>query len=325
LLQAVGQRLAAGQQVLLFLNRRGYAPTLQCHDCGWVAGCKACDARLTVHRRRGLLRCHHCGASQRLPVRCDHCNSDQLTTSGLGTEQAEDSLRRQFPDAEIYRVDSDSMSGRDAMSALVAQINQGRPCILLGTQMLAKGHHFPAVTLVGVIDADALLFSADFRGEERMAQLLTQVAGRAGRAGAPGQVILQSHYPDHPMLQALLGSSYGEQARELLIQRGATGMPPAGQLVILRSDCADGDHGEKFLQQLRNSVEPALPAGTTLIGPLPAPMQRRAGMFRAQLLLRAPDRRSARTAAAMLVAAAEQLPARQRLKWSIDIDPQDMF
>jgi primosomal protein N' (replication factor Y) len=325
LLQAMLEKLQLGQQVLLFLNRRGYAPTLRCHDCGWIAECHACDARLTVHRRQSRLRCHHCGGGSPLVRQCPQCHSTRLQAAGLGTEQTEDALRARFGQWRIHRVDSDSMQGRDAMHTLVEDINKGEPCILLGTQMLTKGHHFPGVSLVAVIDADALLFSADFRGEERMAQLLTQVAGRAGRAEIPGMVILQTHYPDHPAMLAMLHWSYADQARALLTRRIESGMPPAGHLAVLRTDCANAEYGEQFLQTLRERSAKDLPAGARLIGPLPSPMQRRAGKYRCQLLLCAPSRKIAQAAARRLVVIAEELPARNGLGWSIDIDPQDLF
>jgi primosomal protein N' (replication factor Y) len=325
LLTALEETLRRGQQVLLFLNRRGYAPTLQCHDCGWIAECPACDARLTIHRRKRRLRCHHCGGANPLPEQCPGCHSGRLMSAGLGTEQTEEFLLSRFDNWPIHRVDSDSMQGREAMQSLVDEINRGEPCILLGTQMLTKGHHFPGVALVAVIDADTLLFSADFRGEERMAQLLTQVAGRAGRAGHPGVVLLQTHYPDHPALVAMISQSYSEQAMKLLELRRESGMPPAGFLVVLRTDCPDADNGERFLQDLRQRCATQLPTGTRLIGPLPSPMQRRAGKYRAQLLLAAASRKGARAAAHMLVANAEQLPARRGLNWTIDVDPQDLF
>jgi primosomal protein N' (replication factor Y) len=325
LVTAIEQKLQAGQQVLLFINRRGYAPTLQCHDCGWVAECRDCDARLTVHRRQHQLRCHHCGASHGMPRQCPHCHSSGLLTTGLGTEQIEDFLQQRFARWPIFRVDSDSMQGRHAMQELVAEINRDRPCILLGTQMLTKGHHFPAVALVAVIDADAMLFSADFRGEERMAQLLTQVAGRAGRADLPGEVVLQTHYPDHPALQAMISVDYATQARAILARRRSAGMPPFGQLVVLRTDCSKPGYGEEFLQALRTSAGPGLPGDVGLIGPLPSPMQRRAGKFRCQLVLIAPGRPAAQAAAGLLVNLAESQPARHGLKWTIDIDPQDVF
>ena len=322
---AIEDTLAKGQQALLFLNRRGYAPTVQCHDCGWIAECSACDARLTLHRRQRRLRCHHCAASQPLPSHCPHCRSEQLLSMGLGTEKAEEYLRQRFPGTPTYRVDSDTMQGRESMQSLVDQVNEGQPCILLGTQMLTKGHHFPAVSLVGVVDMDGLLFSTDFRGEERCAQLLTQVAGRAGRAGTQGTVLLQTHHPDHPSLQAILKQDYHQQARDMLTARRDAGLPPSGQLLILRSDCHDGDYGEQFLRDLRRQSQEHLPQGVALIGPLPAPMQRRAGRFRSQLLVHTAERRLSHQAARVLVTQAQLLPARKGLNWSLDVDPQDMF
>ena len=325
LIEAVRRALNDKQQVLLFLNRRGYAPTLQCHDCGWIAECDACDARLTVHRRRRRLRCHHCSAARPLPPACPVCLGANLLTAGLGTEQTEDFLRREFTRWPVFRVDSDSTRGPGAMQAMVDEIHRGEPGILLGTQMLAKGHHFPAVNLVAVIDTDAMLFSPDFRGEERMAQLLTQVAGRAGRDKRPGRVLLQTHHPDHPLLQGLLTRDYAELAREMLQKRIEGGMPPAGQLVIVRTDCSDADRGEEFLQRLRSAASPRLPSGCALIGPLPSPMQRRAGKFRSQLVMTAPGRGAGQAATRALVQAAEQVPVRGDLKWSIDVDPSDVF
>ena len=325
LLADLEKTLASGQQALLFLNRRGYAPTLQCHDCGWIAQCRHCDARLTLHRRRRQMRCHHCSAIQSVPRNCPECRGEQLLNLGLGTEQSEYYLRQQFPQYPIYRVDSDTMVGRDAMQSLVTQINRGEPCILLGTQMLTKGHHFPGVSLVAVIDMDAMLFSTDFRGEERSAQLLTQVAGRAGREGNAGKVILQSHHPDHPSLQAMLHSDYHQQATAMLADRSQRGLPPNGYLLLIRSDCKDGDYGEQFLRDLRAASESALPTGVTLIGPLPAPMQRRAGLFRSQLLLQASSRAAAQQAARVLVQGADLARPRHGLNWSIDVDPQDLF
>ena len=325
LVAAVEEALAAGEQVLLFLNRRGYAPSLQCHDCGWVAQCKACDARLTVHRRQRQLRCHHCGATTGLPARCGDCQSSHLLTYGLGTEQAEDFLAGRFAKWPIERVDSDSMQSRTAMSELVERVNTGRPCILLGTQMLTKGHHFTGVGLVGVIDADALMFSPDFRGEERMAQLLTQVAGRAGRGTTAGRVLLQTHHPDHPALQAMLTESYHDRARALLSQREATGMPPFGHLLVLRCDSVNAQAGEAFLSNVRRLAAPALPQGLSLLGPFPSAMPRRAGRYRLQLLARADSRSAIQQAAQELVWHAQQQKSSGNLKWSIDIDPLEIL
>jgi primosomal protein N' (replication factor Y) len=217
------------------------------------------------------------------------------------------------------------MQGQSAMRDLVARLQGGEPCILLGTQMLTKGHHFPGISLVAVIDADAMLFSTDFRGEERMAQLLTQVAGRAGRNRLPGSVLLQTHYPDHPAVQSILTESYSERARALLIQRQAMALPPAGQLILVRSDCPDAATAEQFLQNLRDLLEPRLPAHCRLIGPLPSPMQRRAGRFRYQLVVSAPDRASAQRAASQITGHGDAIPARRGLNWSLDVDPQEIF
>lgn len=256
----------------------------------------------------------------KLPRDCPECHGSALLTSGLGTQQADEFLRTLFPGVPLHRVDSDSMRAKGAMSNLVTQMQNANPCILLGTQMLTKGHHFPGVNLVAVIDADAALFSADFRGEERMAQLLTQVAGRAGRAGEPGKVLLQTHYPDHPTLQSILTKSYADHARSILADRLALGMPPASSMALIRTDAKDAATGELFLEKLRQQSTADLPAGTRLIGPLPAPMQRRAGLFRSQLLLMANNRQDAQLAARALVTTADKLPARG-LKWTIDIDP----
>ena len=324
LLSHISENLAAGEQVLLFLNRRGYAPTLQCHHCGFVAGCAHCDARLTLHRKAAQLRCHHCGWSARLYRECPECQSRQLMISGLGTEQVEETLLARFPAVSTYRVDRDSMQRRGAMDAVFEAVSSGAPCILLGTQMLTKGHHFPEVTLVGLVDVDAALFSSDFRGPERLGQLLTQVSGRAGRENKPGRVVLQTHYPDHPLLQTLLRDGYGKFARNLLEQRRAVGMPPFGHLLLLRAEAGQAQDAQSFLDQVRDGYAGAREPGVTCIGPLPAPMPRRKNRFRSQLLVVANTRALARRSARQLVYLAEALPAGKALRWSLDVDPQDL-
>ncbi len=325
MLAAMREHIAAGNQVLLFLNRRGYAPSLQCHDCGYVAGCSHCDARLTLHRKAGRLRCHHCGWSTPALNQCPECRSSQLMATGLGTERVEETLLQEFPTVPLYRVDRDSMSRKGAMDAVFEAVSLGEPCILLGTQMLTKGHHFPNVTLVGLIDVDAALFSGDFRGPERMGQLLTQVSGRAGREHKPGKVLLQTHYPDHPLLLTLLSQGYGSFARSLLEQRQQTAMPPRGNLLMLRAEAGQASAGEKFLQQLRSHYERIGKGQGQCIGPLPAPMQRRQGRFRWQLLVHSRNRKAAQACADDLVAIADTLPTAKRLRWSIDVDPQEMI
>lgn len=311
------------KQALLFLNRRGYAPTLQCHQCGWVAGCEHCDARMTVHLRKRLLQCHHCAARRSLPGQCPDCQSTALMAHGLGTEQTESYLSSVMK-CPVHRIDSDAMRGPEAMQSLLDIANQQEPCVILGTQMLTKGHHFPAVQLVGVIDADALMYSADFRGEERMAQLLTQVSGRAGRESGGGRVIVQTHYPEEPLFASLASTDYSDLSLPLLERRQAQGLPPFGQLCLLRADAKDEVAAERFLRELRDQALPGLPADSQLIGPLPSAMSRRAGRFRWQLWCLAKDRKAARLAGQHLVLIAESRKQHRDLNWFIDVDPQEV-
>lgn len=313
-----------GRQALLFLNRRGFAPTLQCHDCGWVAGCDHCDARLTVHMRKRCLRCHHCAAQRALPPQCPDCGSRSLLTHGLGTEQTEEFLNTVLR-CPVHRVDSDAMRGVDAMQSLLEVAQSETPCVILGTQMLTKGHHFPAVQLVGVIDADALLYSADFRGEERMAQLVVQVAGRAGRESAGGKVLIQTHYPDDTLFELLRDGHFEAITSSLLEKRRSSGLPPFGQLMLLRSDARNEQEGEAFLRAVKRESQQYLPKDCQLIGPLPSAMPRRAGRFRWQLWCMAADRRSAMAAAHLLVDRAEALKKPRELSWFIDVDPSDVL
>ena len=209
---AIGTALSNKQQALVFLNRRGFAPAMLCHQCGWSAECHQCDSRLTVHRARHRLICHHCDFQQRIPQQCPSCQSQQLIPVGEGTERSEAFLQQSFPDSQVIRVDRDSTRRKGAMQAVFDKVNSGEPCVLVGTQMLAKGHHFANVSLVAVLDADSGLFSPDFRGHERMGQLLTQVAGRSGRGEIRGQVFIQTHQPEHPLLELLMTQGYGDFA-----------------------------------------------------------------------------------------------------------------
>jgi primosomal protein N' (replication factor Y) len=312
------------RQALLFLNRRGFAPTLQCHHCGWVAECQHCDARLTVHLRNRCLRCHHCAARRPLPPACADCGSTSLLTHGLGTEQTEEFLRSVLH-CPVHRVDSDAMRGRDSMQSLLDVAHSEEPCVILGTQMLTKGHHFPSVQLVGIIDADALLYSADFRGEERMAQLVVQVAGRAGRESAGGRVLIQTHYPDDPLFGALRDGDFEGITGSLLSKREASRLPPFGQLMLLRADARTERDGEIFLQNVRRDTLPSLPGDCQLIGPLPSAMPRRAGRFRWQLWCLAASRRSGLIASRNLVERADALKKPRELSWFIDVDPIDVL
>jgi primosomal protein N' (replication factor Y) len=333
LLARIRAQLASGGQSLLFLNRRGFAPRLTCHDCGWMADCRRCDARLVTHRARGELRCHHCGAQQRLPTACPDCGSAELRLLGRGTERLDDALAALFPDAGVLRVDRDTTRRKGSLEALLADAQSGRAKILVGTQMLAKGHDFPNVTLVGIVEADHGLFGADFRAAERMAQLITQVSGRAGRADRPGEVLIQTRHPEHPLLAALIGGGYPAFAEQALVERQDAGLPPYAALALLRAEAATAAQALEFLGAARTAAESVLAAdaalaGVELMGPAPAPMERRAGRFRAQLLLRAVGRKEGRARLHALLAAwspgLATLPEARRARWSLDVDPQEL-
>lgn len=327
--QAMAQTLAAGQQVLVFLNRRGFAPTLLCHDCGWLSQCPRCDARMTLHQRHNELRCHHCGHVERPPLNCPDCGKVDLRPVGAGTERAEERLGVLLPDYPVLRIDRDSTSRKGSMEALLARINRGEPCLLVGTQMLAKGHHFPRVTLVAILDADGGLFSADFRASERMAQLIVQVAGRAGRAEEPGKVIIQTHLADHPLLVQLTEQGYFAFAEQALSERRAAGLPPFSHLALLRAEAHKPGQGEAFLEQACTEAERLIEqlelSGIELLGPVPAPMERRAGRFRAQLLLQSNTRAALHRLLNAWIVNVERLPGSRTVRWSLDIDPIDLF
>ena len=328
LLFSIERHLKGGNQVLVFLNRRGFAPVLSCQDCGWVAECDNCIAQLTVHSRPPSLRCHHCGTNRHLPAHCCGCRSPNLSTLGIGTQQIEQFLNARFPDTAILRIDRDSTRSRRHLEQMLAQIEAGEPGILLGTQMLAKGHHFANITLAAILNADAGLFSADFRGQEHMVQTILQVAGRAGRAERAGEVLIQSRHGAHATLQSLTQGSYAGIAGMLLSERQASAMPPFSHLVMLR---AEGTQPEPTLDFLRrvNSVAQQLCADTPLpierIGPLPAPMEKRAGRFRVQLLLKSQSRAALQEFLPRLCQQLDTMKAPNNLRWSVDVDPQDLI
>ncbi len=324
-IDAIGETLQRGDQALVFLNRRGFAPTLLCHDCGWIAQCPHCDTRLTVHAGARQLRCHHCDFRQPLARICPSCKSPHLDFRGPGTERLELALRTLFRDTQIIRIDRDTTQRKHALMEKIAEINQQQACILVGTQMLAKGHHFPDVTLVVMVDVDGGLFSADFRGPERMGQMLTQVAGRAGRAEKSGRVLVQTHYPDHVLIVDLVRSGYHQFASQLLNERRVVGAPPFAYFALVRADAKTMIGAEEVLAAMRGHVAASseILHDVQMIGPLPAPLSRRAGMFRAQLLLRSPQRARLHRAVQAVVNFAEHSPEARRVKWSIDIDPLD--
>lgn len=322
----VTEHLGRDAQVLVFINRRGYAPTLLCHDCGWVAQCQRCDARMTLHQQDQCLRCHHCGAERPIPQHCPECSCRALVPLGQGTERVDDALRQQFSDVEIIRIDRDTTRRRGSLEALFQRLQHGRRQILVGTQLLAKGHHFPNITLVIIINADQGLFSTDFRAGERLAQTIIQVAGRAGRAEQPGHVIIQTHHPEHPLLHRLLRDGYGGFAESALEERHATRFPPFTALVILRAEASHEQAPLRFLDSARRQFMAAEAESTIhVMGPIAAPMRKRAGRYRAQLIFQSQNRAVLQRKLSNWVRALDSLPDARRVRWSLDVDPQDMF
>ena len=327
MIEAVERHVAAGNQALLFLNRRGYAPVLLCHDCGHVAPCPNCDARLVLHRARRRLACHHCGLIVAVPEHCADCGGGNLVPVGQGTERIEDALRLRFPASRIERVDSDRLRSGTQMKKLFADVREGRVNILVGTQVLAKGHDFAGLSFAGLVDVDQALFGTDFRAIERMGQLVTQVAGRVGRAGQPGEVILQTHQPAHPLLRELVEQGYARFAETLLRERRDYTMPPFASLALLRAEAKREDEALAFLRMAKQQF-PALHAeepAVDVLGPAPATMARRAGYLRAQLLLRSRSRAALHRRISDWMPALETLAAAKRVRWSLDIDPADLF
>jgi primosomal protein N' (replication factor Y) len=325
LLQRIREHLDAGNQVLLFLNRRGFAPTLMCYDCDWVAECKRCDARMTWHQHDQLLHCHHCGSQRPVDSVCPKCQGSDLHPQGQGTERVEQALAAHFPDIKRVRIDRDTTRRKGELDRLLQQARHGEGRLLLGTQMLAKGHHFPNVTLVGILDADHGLFSTDFRASERMAQLIVQVAGRAGRHERPGEVIIQTCHPEHPLLQLLINQGYPAFARAALAERREARMPPATAMVLLRAEAPAADTAMGFLDAVAARINATGNRAVEVWGPVPATMERRAGRYRAQLVLQSEQRGELQRLLGSLVRQLETSKEARRVRWSVDVDPADTY
>jgi primosomal protein N' (replication factor Y) len=319
------QHLARGNQVLLFINRRGYAPTLLCHDCGWIARCQRCDSHMTLHHTNNKLRCHHCGAERRAEEVCPSCQSGALIPVGEGTERVEKVLQQQFPGIGIIRIDRDTTRRKGSLESLLQDVHAGEARILVGTQMLAKGHHFPDVTLVGILNIDQGLFSVDFHALEKAAQLIVQVAGRAGREEKPGTVMLQTHYPDHPLLQILLTAGYPEFARQAMMEREQANLPPYSFMALLRAESVDAGQPMAFLKEAKDVVLNYGLNGVELWGPLPSPMEKRAGRYRAQLFVQSSERAALHRLLTPWIEALEQSRLGRKVRWSIDVDPVDVY
>jgi primosomal protein N' (replication factor Y) (superfamily II helicase) len=322
-LLAIERHLADQGQVLLFLNRRGYAPTLLCTACGWIAPCRECDARLTVHLAAGRLRCHHCGADAPLPTRCPQCGFT-VKSVGQGTERIEEALGARFPGVTVARLDRDVVRRRGDLEGVMRRVSSGEARILVGTQMVTKGHDFPNLTLVVVLNADQGLFSTDFRAAERLAQTIVQVAGRAGRALKPGEVLIQTEFPDHPLLTSLLATGYDGFARAALEERAQARWPPFSRLAALRDSARDADAALTFLAEARRLVRTP-PAGVRLLGPVPAAMARRAGRHHAQLLVESRERTALHAFLDSWLPEVEQLKSARAVRWSLDVDPLELF
>jgi primosomal protein N' (replication factor Y) len=317
----IEKHLADQGQVLVYINRRGYAPTLACTACGWVAPCLSCDARLTVYRHAARLRCHHCGADRELPRQCPQCGY-AVKTVGQGTERIEESLAETFQGIGIARLDRDVVRRQDELEAVVSRITSGDARILVGTQMIAKGHDFPDVTLVVVLNADQGLFSTDFRAAERLAQTIVQVAGRAGRGDRRGEVLIQTEYPEHPLLRGLLEGGYEAFASAALAERESAAWPPFARLAALRASALQADWATDFLAAARRA---APKANVRLLGPAPAAMAKRAGRFHAQLLIESGERAALHRFLDRWVPAVEALPEVRRVRWALDVDPLELF
>lgn len=319
-MQSIADTLGRDEQVLVFLNRRGYAPVILCHECGWHGACQRCDANMTWHRSSGRLLCHHCDSAARVPVMCPECGADAIQGAGEGTEQLEQMLGKAFPDTPLLRFDRDSVRKKGEFDRLAEQVKTGESCLLVGTQMLAKGHHFPKVTLVVIVNLDQALYSADFRALERMGQLMMQVAGRAGRDQLPGEVILQTHYPQHASLQTLLASGYEAFADELCTDRQTACLPPFSYQALLRSDAIQKDDVLTFLNQAKQ----CFPGGEAQVyGPFPAMMERRSGRTRWYVLVQAGSRSALHGQLDDWLLVLQNLPSARKVRWAVDVDPQD--
>jgi primosomal protein N' (replication factor Y) len=326
LIKLMTMTLKRGEQVMLFLNRRGFAPVQICNACGWVARCPHCDANLVIHAAEQRLRCHHCGCEHTLLKHCPSCMTSELQALGLGTERIEQALSALFPGKKVVRLDRDTTKHKGALEAYLERINQGDADIILGTQMLAKGHHFPEVTLVALIDIDSGLFSIDYRAGERLAQMIAQVAGRAGRADKPGQVILQTRQPHHPLLTLMLEQGYPAFAKQALLERQQAGLPPYAFQALFRVEASTGLLAQDFLQGISDLIGAHhLAKRIQLLGPVSAPMARRSGVFRFQLLLQTKNRQVLHELLNTILPSVYRLKYGQKVRWSLDVDPIDLY
>lgn len=323
---ALKECLLRGEQSLVFVNRRGFAPVIVCTDCGWQALCPRCDARQTLHRSTGRVICHHCGRQAPAPCTCPQCQKETLFPAGEGTQRVEEALVRIFPEAAVMRIDSDALGGPDDMARALQAVRDRKVDILVGTQMLSKGHDFAGVTLVCVLAADHGLYSLDFRGSERLFQQLSQVSGRAGRRETRGAVLVQTAHPEDPAFVRLREHNFAGFAKAALVERKTAGYPPYVRFALMRAESTQSRAPIRFLQSVALAAENlASRSAVEIMTPVPSPMERRAGRFRAQLLVRSKDERQFHRFLEDWVQGIETSRTAARVRWSLDVDPQEMY
>ncbi|MFK7815119.1 MAG: primosomal protein N', partial [Gammaproteobacteria bacterium] len=324
LIQAMQSEIEKNNQILLFLNRRGYAPTILCQECAWIAECSRCDARMTFYKNRNILKCHHCLKEEKVPATCPTCDSDKFLWLGEGTQRIETKLKEIFPNTAITRIDRDSTRKKNSLEEKLHDIHAGKYQIIIGTQMLSKGHDFPDVTLVGILNVDHGLFSTDFRATERLAQLLIQVSGRAGRSTKKGKVLLQTYLPEHPLLNLLLAEGYTAFSKEALKIRKECAFPPYTFMLLVRARANNMGMTQNFLQEVKSILTKNNLQGMTMYGPIPALMERKAGMYQSQLIIFAKHRKSIQQNLSNWTEAITALPLAKRVRWDIEVDPLEM-
>lgn len=325
LLTWIRRELENNRQVLLFLNRRGYANHLLCHECGYKIICPRCLYPYTYHKSRNALICHHCESQKQAIWTCAQCGKNALSKIGHGTERIEETLSGLFPDANIIRFDRDTTQKKNALQRLLDDIEQGSADIVIGTQMLAKGHHFPNITLTGIIDADRGLFGSDYRAGERLAQLLVQVGGRAGRGDKPGNVLIQTHYPDHELLRILTNSGYRAYSKKLLAERKAALLPPFSYHALLRAEANKIAPINAFLSDAKNKLSAMQEPGIDIFGPITAPVKKRSGRYRMQLFIQSGSRTILQRTISPWINYLDSNKLGRTVRWSIDIDPQEIL
>jgi len=325
LLRRIDHHLGQDNQVLLYLNRRGFAPVIMCHECGWQSICQYCDARLTLHQSLNRLLCHHCGFAQPVPSACAECDNTDVRHYGIGTEQLEQGMKKRFPNYPVLRIDRDSITSRDDFAQKMGALRQGGPCLLIGTQMIAKGHDYPAITMSAILDADQALFSASYRASERLVQTAVQVSGRSGRGDQAGEAYLQTDFPDHPLMQALANQDYRKIADTITRERKMLGFPPYARVVMFRADALSLRQATEKLDEIKRCLAASTARHQVkCIGPIPALMTRRIGRYRAQLCLIGPDTHKLRSVLREAMPAIESIKSTQKVKWVVDVDALDL-